>query len=118
MPKYRQWEIWDVEWLHEDGSSKRRPALIISTTAYNDKHGAVHFVQLSSQYHNVRYRQSIAPGDPGFGLSGLTKKSYIYPANIQEIPKAHIYRRRGKISEFTGRLVLWSIRELTGSQPP
>src|SRR5207253_1186839 len=30
-----QWEIWDVDWAHEDGTSKPRPALVLSSTAFN-----------------------------------------------------------------------------------
>ena len=117
-PRYFQWETWDVEWRHEDGTSKRRPALLISTTACNDEHEELWFVKISSRRHDVPYVVELTPNDPAFAQTGLTKTSYFYIANIQKVHKSRIYKRRGTVGRFTALLIDMQIRKAAGWTAP
>ena len=116
--RYFQWEIWDVEWHHEDGTSKRRPALLISTSTYNDMHEDLWFVKISSQQHSVPHIVEIATADLAFAQTGLTKTSYFYIADVQTIPRGDVSKRRGSLNQLTAILVNMEIRKATGWSPP
>ena len=88
-----QWEIWDVEWEHEDGTSKARPALVVSSTAFNAGNDAIWFAKISTKEHDVPHRLELATSDPAFSRTGLAAHSYFYLANVRQITRSKIYRR-------------------------
>jgi len=116
--RYCQWEIWDVNWQHEDGTGKRRPALLISSTEYNSQNDALWFVKISSVRHNVPFRLESRLDEPAFAGTGLTKTSYFYIADARPIGKPSIFRRRGALSAFAAMLVDHQIRNAVGLNPP
>lgn len=114
----RQWEIWQVRWRHEDGTSKGRPALVVSSDAHNARGGDVWCLKISGEAHAVRYRVDLETSDPEFPLTGLTKDSYFYLTNIQRIPPSGIIRHRGVLGRMTGQVIDALIRVLTSTPPP
>lgn len=117
-PRYLQWDIWQVEWVHEDGTSKDRPALLISTTQHNDKHDELWFLKITGRRHNVPYVWELAPSDPAYVGAGLKKTSYFYIADTRKIHKSQIRYRRGSLNPFAAMLIDLQIREATGWSPP
>src|SRR5579872_3255012 len=83
MPK--QWEIWEVEWLHEDGTSKPRPALVVSSNTFNDLGAGVWVAKISSQYFETEHRIELAAGDPSFKSTGLKRSCYLYLSNVRRV---------------------------------
>ncbi len=91
----KQWEIWQVPWEHEDGTRKNRPALILSTNADIAASGRMICVKISSKPHPIGFRIDIPEDDSSFSATGLTKKSYVYPAATQWFNKDELLWRRG-----------------------
>lgn len=124
--KYRQWEIWDVEWPHEDdpeGSVKVRPALIVSPTRINDGSEGVWFVKISGVDRPLPSKLRLDASDPEFPSTGLRKSSFFYVRNIKLLPKDAIRSRRGCAGPNTTALIDELIREAFGhsvreSPPP
>jgi mRNA-degrading endonuclease toxin of MazEF toxin-antitoxin module len=115
---YHQWEIWDVDWKHEDGTSKRRPALLISSTEHNRQSDELWFVKVSSVKHNVPYCMEFHKDEPSFTGTGLTKTSYFYIADVRKISKSSVFRRRGAISPMAALLIDHQIRTAIGLTHP
>src|SRR5206468_4213543 len=100
-PAYEQWEIWEVEWKHEDGTSKNRPALLISESDYNRRHDHCVFVKISTKDHPARHKFELSPTDGAFVSTGLKKRSFFYLKKVQAISKDRIISRRGSLSRLT-----------------
>ena len=111
---FAQWGIWDVEWVHEDGSSKRRPALVLSDSAYNEAHEEIWFVKISSQKHAAKGRIELMPGDSTFAVTGLRKRCFLYLTNVRQIPKSLVYEQRGVLHTSARLMVEWWIRTNLG----
>ena len=70
-----QWEIYYVDWLHEDGSSKERTALCASTPEEIAHQGFARFLKITGQDHpEVPCRIKIDPKDTYFNTRGLRKR--------------------------------------------
>jgi|ERR1051326_6375332 mRNA-degrading endonuclease toxin of MazEF toxin-antitoxin module len=104
-PKYCQWEIWQVRWQHEDGTFKERPALLLSSSAYNQTHDDLWFAKISSVEHNQPFRLELSPADPSFRQTGLTKRCFIYLANARKINKSAIGQQRGRLGLLSALLI-------------
>ena len=115
---FREWEIWLVEWQHEDGSYKARPALVVTSEAYNDNHPHVLFAQIRSKppvggnswWH-------FHPGDPSFASTRLKKECYLHP-RIQAIEKNRIIALPGRLNVFLTFTVKREIQISLGRDVP
>ncbi len=108
---YLQWEIWDVYWIHEDGTGKRRPALLISMDQENETRKDLAFLKISSQFRNSRFRYEMMVSDPEFAVTGLKKSSYLYADQLQRIAKGNVLTRRGYVGVSMGKSMLPLIRQ-------
>jgi hypothetical protein len=98
----RQWEIYYVDWLHEDGTSKERTALCVSTPEEIAAQGLARFVKITGQDHpEVPCRMKIDEKDAYFRHTGLSKTSWIHYAEEQNIPQEKLRNRKGQIGPFT-----------------
>lgn len=98
----KQWEIWRVVWRHEDGTSKPRPALAVSSQAYNAANGHAVFVKITSQVHsNVPGRLKIDSANPDFRHTGLDVTSWIHGFDDQRVVDADLLDRLGHINAIT-----------------
>ena len=114
-----QWEIWQVEWEHfDDGLSKDRPALVISSSAFNASHDHVYFAKISSVDHADPFRISLPMSAPGFQMTGLRKDSHFYLGTVRKVPQPKIRHRRGALPQFSALIFDATIRRLVGWQEP
>ena len=90
-----QWEIWQVEWDHEDGTSKSRPALVLSSSTFNATNDEIWFAKISSKRHHVAHVLELSTNDAAFRSTGLSGTSFFYLANTRKIHRSKIQRRRG-----------------------
>ncbi|MFH1421534.1 MAG: type II toxin-antitoxin system PemK/MazF family toxin [Planctomycetota bacterium] len=112
MKIYRQWEIWEVEWKHEDGTSKQRPALLISDTNYNLMHDELRFMKITNKEYRGYNYYCFSKDDPAFAITGLSKTCYLYPALVQNISKKKIISRRGCLNNLTKFAIDRTIKEI------
>jgi hypothetical protein len=117
QPDPRIWDIWDVEWLHEDGTSKRRPALLIASYGFAEEGDRLPFLQISSIEHRTPHRFDLSISNPIFAHTGLTKDCYVYLSHLQWIEADRLYRRRGMIGASAGSLLTLRIRLAIGFDP-
>ena len=102
-----QWQIWDVDWPHEDGTEKRRPAVLITPDDLIGSDDFLHFLKISTQFRHSRFRVDFPTTDPDFALTGLLKPSYLYADNVRRIPLSKIHRLRGfAAATLRARLIL------------
>jgi len=95
IAEVRQWEIWYVDWPHEDGTRKRRPALAISTSQQNAAQGFARFAKTTGQNHpGVPGRLAISPEDAHFKYPGLSELSWIHPTDVEKIYDAQLSEKR------------------------
>src|SRR5882757_1113695 len=98
----RQWEIYYVNWKHEDGSSKERTALCVSTPTEIARDGFARFVKITGQDHDkLPCRLRISATDQYFRYTGLTKTSWIHYTEEQNITQMELRNRVGQIGPFT-----------------
>lgn len=114
---FLQWEIWQVDWLHEDGTSKPRPALLLSPSGFNVSHDELWFVKITGTDRSTPNRVKLEEKSPMFATTGLTKSCYIYPENIKKIAKSSIRRKRGYVDRFFGQQVYAEVCRLSGWKP-
>ena len=103
--EYHQWEIWQVDWQHEDGTSKERPALLFSSDKFNKEHDELWFAQIRSRHLRDRYYWEFKTTDPNFRATGLTKSCFLYMTRVQKISKSKIRRYRGYLPSFAAYAV-------------
>lgn len=114
-----QWDIWQVTWIHkDDGTSKDRPALLLSTTDYNAKHDLLWFAKISTPLHNVPLRIELNSGDPAFAGTGLTHTCHLYLGSAREIHKDAILSYRGFLNKLAGAMIQLRLKADTGWTPP
>ncbi|HXE52343.1 MAG TPA: type II toxin-antitoxin system PemK/MazF family toxin [Tepidisphaeraceae bacterium] len=110
-----QWEIWQVYWVHEDGTGKERPALAFSTSAQNQASGYVRFLKITSEDHpDVPCRLQISASDSQFPHTGLDKTSWIHFLDEQKVPAANLRFRRGHINALTAAYLTRRLQKLIG----
>jgi len=107
----QQWEIWEVDWLHEDGTSKPRPALVVSSNTFNSGHSGAWVAKISSQYFDTEHRIEIAAGDPSFKSTGLKKSCYVYLANVRLIEPDLLLYRRGRLGSFSALVIAIQLKK-------
>ena len=100
---YLQWEIRDVFWAHEDGTDKRRKALLISDDEYNRTNLFLRFLKFSRTDRPSPYRVQILRTDQEWNYMKLPKECFLYVDKSQRVPKS-------KVSKLQVRLELCSAR--------
>jgi mRNA-degrading endonuclease toxin of MazEF toxin-antitoxin module len=113
--EYRQWEVWRVTWDHGDGTSSRRPALLLTDDPATAPRATLRFMLISGVDHAGIPRIRLSPGDPAFGMTGLTKTCFIYVASVKEIAKAEIAERLGVVPRYVANAVNAKLRDVRGS---
>lgn len=113
---YLQWEIRYVHWQHDNGETKKRPALLISPSHINVNEPFLSSVKISTKQRTSRYRYFLSSQDAEFPMTGLKKPSYFYIDKVQRIHKSNILNRLGCLGSATGRQIDALIqRALSGS---
>lgn len=114
----RQWDIWEVIWLHEDGTSKARPGLAMMPTPFNARARRVPFLKISSVRRPDPNRFDIKMSDPTFPATGLRKDSYIYLGLVQSVDKSRILRPRGSLPPFSAAVLTMRIQRAVPGWSP
>ena len=115
---YLQWEIWDVDWQHQDGTSKVRPALLIATGQQADSMGRLPFLQITGSEAKSPHRYDFKTTASDFRQTGLTKDCFLYMNHFQWVEKADIKSRRGTISADLATALRPRIHLASGFTPP
>lgn len=113
----RQWEIWEVEWDHDDGTKKNRPALIVSSTTYNATNNRVWVAMMSTKRHTAP-KVAFDPQDPGWPQTGLRRPCYCYVTNVREVDKSKLLRLRGFVTQMRAAMISYMIKQLINWTPP
>jgi mRNA interferase MazF len=81
-------------------NSKPRPALVISSVAFNKKSLDVVLVAFTSNISTTAvYSVKVLISDPGFTATGLKVSSTILCGKIFAMDKTHIYKKLGKLPD-------------------
>ena len=108
----QRWEVWRVVWQYSDGvTSSTRPALLIDDRP-DPSAPTFRFVLISGQVHAGIPRIRLMPADPGFAMTGLTKESFVYVADVQKIETASVLERLGVLPGYVARAVDAKMQEL------
>ncbi len=94
---YQQWDIWQVNWVHEDGQIKDRPALLLTDSALNASRETLLFAKITGTLGEAELRFTLDWQDPERAENGLSKTSHVYLANQQEVEKRAVLYRRGRL---------------------
>jgi len=78
-------------------TSKKRPAVIISSQSYNDEKDDVILLAITSQMRKIKYFGSLPISD--WQEAGLPKESLFKPL-IATIDKNYIFKKLGVISNY------------------
>ncbi|MGQ0486374.1 MAG: type II toxin-antitoxin system PemK/MazF family toxin [Hyphomicrobiales bacterium] len=92
-------------------AEKRRPALVVSSDAFNRKHGLL-WVAMITSAANPRWHGDIAIA--ATGKAGLPVPSVIRAAKIATIEPARIVRIAGRIDARTATAVRKQLLEIVG----
>jgi mRNA-degrading endonuclease toxin of MazEF toxin-antitoxin module len=101
-----QWSIWYVDWPHDDdGTSKDRPALVISLTEDNEKNDEAYFMKISTKLYATPHVFTLQKSDPAFAGTGLVADSHFYLVKIKKLPATAVRRRIGMLNHMTAMLL-------------
>ena len=112
MPDAYQWEIWDATWEHEDGTSKERPVLILTSTSHNFAARKIWVAKFTKTKRDAPHRYEFAATDPSFPRTGLTATCYLYLQEAREIDKGLLLRKRGQLSSLAALLIGFTMKGL------
>lgn len=115
---FRQWEIWLVDWKHEDCTSKPRPALLASSAAYAAEKSLVWAMKITATPGLDSAVVALDPTVPGWTAMGLSKPCFLYVAKIQTIPTAALFRKYGEVTTELAARVLELMKSVTGMSIP
>jgi len=102
-----QWQIWQVKWDHEDGTSKDRPALLFSPSI-NNLVNDYWFLKITGEDHPSPHKFLLEERDSAFASTGLKKDSYFYPEKVQKKKPNDLLYYRG----YLGPLTIWALDRL------
>lgn len=106
----RQWEIWQVRWIHEDSTSKDRPAIAFMPAAYNAGAELIPFIKITSSEFPDAHRYEFSTSDPAFAHTGLRKDCFAYLALVQMVKRADILFRRGNLPPLSAAMLAIRIK--------
>jgi mRNA interferase MazF len=105
----RSGEIVVVPFPYTDKlAEKRRPALVISSAAFNRKHGLI-WVAMITSASNKSWPSDI---DLPLASTGLSAPSRVRIAKIATIDAARVLRKAGKIDQKTSKAVAKHLAEI------
>jgi mRNA-degrading endonuclease toxin of MazEF toxin-antitoxin module len=116
-PTFCQWEVWQAEWDHEDGTTKARPVLILSSTASAQANTHIWVAKFTKTFSQIPFRIEFNNSDASFAETGLTDTCYLYVAETRRIPKTKFIRKRGKLSTLSAVVVAFTIKQALKFQP-
>jgi hypothetical protein len=118
QPTFDQWQIWQVRWHHtDDGTYKKRPALLLTTASFNACRPIIPFLKISSREPRSAHKLALKVSDPWFAATGLTKACFIHFAKPQWVPLAKILWYRGELILPASMDLDTRIRLATGWSP-
>ncbi|MEK7468072.1 MAG: type II toxin-antitoxin system PemK/MazF family toxin [Planctomycetota bacterium] len=117
-PAFSQWDVWLVEWKHEDGTSKPRPALIASTPAYASAQGLVWAMKITGRPGDDPSILPLSASLAEWPELGLKKPCFLYVERIQVIPADSLLRRYGAVPETLAKRVSEIVSKVTGLKIP
>ena len=103
-------EVWDVDLGPTVGREQagRRPALVISTDAFNEgPAGLVVVLPLTSMDKGIPLHVAVEPPE-----GGLRRRSWAKPEDVRSISTARLARRRGAVTPATVAAVEARLRAL------
>jgi mRNA-degrading endonuclease toxin of MazEF toxin-antitoxin module len=109
---YLQWEIRDVFWQHEDGTDKRRKALLISDDEYNKTNLFLRFLKFSTRNRPSPYRIPILRTDQEWAHMKFTKECFLYVDKSQRIPKSKVSKPTGHVGIILGSKILLLLKKI------
>lgn len=101
----RQWDVWDVDWEHEDGTSKVRPCLVLSSNQFNEQSDKIWISRFRSAKLDIPYRIEFNKDDASFAATGLSKTCHLYPAQARSVSRSRFTRRRGKLLSYNSMML-------------
>jgi hypothetical protein len=110
QPEFRQWDIWQAEWEHEDGTSKDRPVLILSNGIGDD--GKVWVAKFTKTEIPGAQRILFETSDASFSQTGLQQSCYLYPAQARKLRVDQFRCRRGKMSQLGSAGLAYLIKQI------
>jgi mRNA-degrading endonuclease toxin of MazEF toxin-antitoxin module len=110
-PVFSQWEIWQVDWEHEDGTSKARPVLILSSTSAAESGDQIWVAKFTKTMSDVPFRIEFSRSDPSFRETGLNETCYLYLAEARKVPKSRFLYRRGRLPVLSAALVGFLLKQ-------
>lgn len=111
VPTYCQWEVWQVNWDHEDGTIKDRPVIILSSTATAQANQEIWVAKFTKSRKEIPFRIEFKDSDPSFPETGLSKTCYLYIAEARKIPKSAFLHRRGKLSVLSAVMAGFIVKQ-------
>ena len=97
--------------MHEDGTSKERPALILSSTAACAAANDVWVAKFTKTNLGVPFQIGFHKADPSFRSTGLTASCFLYVHLARKIPKSAFLYHRGDLSIFSAALMGFNVRQ-------
>lgn len=104
--------------MHEDGTSKPRPALLASTAAYAAEKNLVWAMKITTTERLDTDVIALDPAQPEWPLTGLRKACFLYVGKIQTIPPTGLIRKYGEIPPALAARVRDLMKSLTGLNIP
>ncbi|HLX61190.1 MAG TPA: type II toxin-antitoxin system PemK/MazF family toxin [Planctomycetota bacterium] len=112
---FHQWDIWEVLWHHlDDGTSKPRPVLVISSDKYNAANNHFWGIKITSVPQRDPHVFEVTAFDPAFAVTGLKKTSYFCLNMAREIKKTDALHLRGHLGVMMQFALKQLIEKATG----
>jgi len=112
VPDPYQWEIWEATWVHEDGTAKPRPVLVLTGTSHNFAAGKIWVAKFTKTRRDAPHRYEFNSTDPAFPKTGLTATCYLYLQEAREIDKSLLLYKRGQLSSLAALMIGFTIKGL------
>jgi mRNA-degrading endonuclease toxin of MazEF toxin-antitoxin module len=104
--------------VHEDGTSKERPALILSSSAACAASNDLWVAKFTKTNLGVPFQIEFHRSDPSFRSTGLTDICFLYIHLARKIPKSAFLYHRGDLSILSAALMGFSIKQALKFQIP
>lgn len=96
---FARWEIWEVPWVNADGTTKYRPALLVSVRP--ETSDPLTFLCISTKGGRQEPAVKILSTDSEFHGTGLNSDSFVYVTQAQSFLKDQVVMRRGVAAPAT-----------------
>ena len=107
-----------MDWEHEDGTSKQRPALVLSSTNSANSSPEIWVAKFTKTRSDVPFRIEFNRNDPSFKETGLTETCYLYLADARRVPKSRFIRRRGRLPILSAVMVGFMLKQAIKFEMP